>query len=65
MNMVNTTYNSTEGMINKIQSLKGKTKLKFCRNVNNYYNEMKQKNFQTQENCFLKQLKVLLKIIMK
>ena len=29
INMVNTTYNSTEDMINKLQTLKGKTKLKF------------------------------------
>ena len=28
MNMVNTNYNSTEDMINKLQELKGKTKLK-------------------------------------
>ena len=29
MNMVNTSYNTTEEMINKLQLLKGKTKLKF------------------------------------
>ena len=29
MNMVNTTKNSTEDMINKTQELKGKAKLKF------------------------------------
>ena len=45
--MVNTTYNSTEDMINKLQSLKGKSKLKFYKNISNYYNEMKNKNFQT------------------
>ena len=28
MNKVNTTYNSTENMINKLQKLKGRTKLK-------------------------------------
>ena len=49
MNMVNTTYNSTEDMINKIQELKGKTKLKFYKNISKYYNEMKNKNFQTQQ----------------
>ena len=27
--MVNTNYNSTDDLINKLQSLKGKTKLKF------------------------------------
>ena len=38
MNMVNTNYNSTEDMIDKLQQLKGKTKLKFYKN---FYNEMK------------------------
>ena len=54
MNMVNTTYNSTEDMINKLQSLKGKTKLKFNKNISNYYDEMKRKNFQTHEDPFSK-----------
>ena len=45
--MVNTTYNSSEDMINKLQELKGKTKLKFYKNISNYYIEMKNKNFQT------------------
>ena len=35
MNMVNTTYNSTEDIIDKLQQLKGKTKLKFYKNINN------------------------------
>ena len=52
MNMVNTAYNSTEDMINKLQELKGKIKLKFYKNINNYYIEMKNKNFQTQQNAF-------------
>ena len=39
-NMVNTTYNSTEDIINKLQSLKGKTKLKFYKDVSNYYDNM-------------------------
>ena len=47
INMVITIYNSTENMINKLQSLKGKTKLKFYKNINNYYIEMKNNNFQT------------------
>ena len=47
INMVITAYNSTEDMINKLQSLKGKTKLKFYENISNYYIEMKNKNFQT------------------
>ena len=33
MNMANTTYNSTEDMIDKLQSLKGRTKLKFYKNI--------------------------------
>ena len=45
--MVNTTYNSSEDMINKLQELKGKTKLKFYKNISNFYTEMKNKNFQT------------------
>ena len=38
--MVNTTYNSTQDMINKIQLLKGKTKLKLYKDKSNYYDEM-------------------------
>ena len=45
--MVNTNYNSTEDMIKKLQSLKEKIKLKFYKNISNYYIEMKNKNFQT------------------
>ena len=52
INMVNTNYNSIEDMINKLQQLKGKTKLKFYKNISNYYIEMKNKNFQTQQDHF-------------
>ena len=52
MKMVNTTYNSTEDMINKLQQLKGKTKLKLYKNINNYYTEMKNENFRTQKDHF-------------
>ena len=48
MNMVNTTYNSAQDMIDKIQQFKEKTTLKFYKNINKYYNEMKQKYFKTQ-----------------
>ena len=44
--MVNTNYNSTEDMINNLQSLKGKINIKFYINICNYYIEMKNKNFQ-------------------
>ena len=47
INMVNANYTTTEDMINKLQQLKGKTKLKFFKNISNYYIEMKNKNFQT------------------
>ena len=47
INMVNTKYNSIEDTIDKLQSLKGKSKLKFYKNISNYYIEMKNKNFQT------------------
>ena len=40
MKMNNTTYNSTEDMINKLQSLRGKMKLNFYKNIGNYYDEM-------------------------
>ena len=52
MNMVNTTYNSTQDMIIKLQQLKGKTKLKFYKNISNYYKEMKNTIFQAQEDLF-------------
>ena len=54
IDMVNTTYNSTEDMINKLHELKGKTKLKFYKNISKYYHEMKNKNFQTQQDPFAK-----------
>ena len=41
-------------MINKLQQLKGKTKLKFYKNVNNYYTEKKNKNFQSKQDPFSK-----------
>ena len=63
MNMVNTNYISTEDMINKLHELKGKTKLKFYKNINNYYIEMKNKNFQTNnEDPFAKNAQGISKI---
>ena len=47
INMVNTNYNSTEEMINKLQELKRRIKLKFYKNISDYYKEMKKKNFQS------------------
>ena len=63
INMVNTNYNSTEDMIDKLQSLKGKTKLKIFKNISNYYIEMTNKNFQTHhENPFSKNAQCISKI---
>ena len=62
MNMVNTTYISTEDLIDKLQSLKGKAKLKFYKNINNYYDNVK---IRFDEDPLLKMLKVLVKFIMK
>ena len=49
--MVNTTHNSTEDMIDKLQQLKGKTKLKFIKNINNYYDNL---NIRLDEDPFAK-----------
>ena len=62
MNMVNTNCNTTEAMIEKLQQLKGNTKLKFYKNIKNYYKEMKHKNFQTQEDPFSKNAQGISKI---
>ena len=62
MNMVNTDSNSTENKINKLQELKGKTKLNFYINISNYYTEMKKKNFQTQEDLFSRNAQGISKI---
>ena len=60
--MFNTTYNSTEDMINKLQSLKGKTKLKFYKNISNFYKEKKNENFQTEQDPFSKNAQSISKI---
>ena len=62
MNMVNTTDNSTEDMINKLQELEGFTKLKFYKNISNFYDGMNYKNLQTQEDLFSKNARVNNKI---
>ena len=52
--MVKTTYNSTEGKNNKLQEVKRKTILRYYKNISNYYEEIKQKKFQTQKDPFSK-----------
>ena len=59
MNWVNTTYNSTEDMTDKIQELKGKTKIKFCKNKSNYYDIM---NNRMEEDPFSKNAQSINKI---
>ena len=62
INMVNTTYSSIKDMIDKLQQLKRKTKIKFYKKINNYYIEMKTENFQTQKDTFSKNAKGISKI---
>ena len=59
MDMVNTTYNSTQNVINKLHSLKGKTKLKFHQNISNYFDEM---NIRMAENPFARNAQGISKI---
>ena len=61
MNMVNTTYNSTEDMINKLQELKGKTKIRFYINISKYYDEMNIRNYQFEEDSFGKNAQGIIK----
>ena len=49
--MFNTTYKTTEDMVNKLQDLKGETKMKFHKNTSNYYDNM---NIRFNEDHFAK-----------
>ena len=40
MKLVNTTYNSPEDMIKKLQQITGKTNLKIYKNISSFYNKM-------------------------
>ena len=62
MNIVDTNYDSIEDMIDKSQELKGKTLLKFYKNISKYYDEMKRTIFQTQEDPFAKNAQSISKI---
>ena len=59
MNKVNTTYISTECMINKLEQLKGKTKLKFYKNISIYYDNM---NIRMDQDPFAKNAQSISKI---
>ena len=64
--MAKTTYKSTEGLIKKLQRLKGKTKLKLYQNKINYYDEKNNKRqintLQFEENPFGKNVQGIGKI---
>ena len=57
--MGNTTYNSTQDMIDKLQQLKSKTKLKFYKNISNYYDN---KNIRFDEDSFARNVQGISKI---
>ena len=52
MTMINTNYHTTEDMINKLQELRGKTKLKYYKNISDYNDEMHIRNFEFEEDLF-------------
>ena len=54
MNTVKTIYNSSDELIVKLQQLKGKTKMNIYKNIPNFYDEMKHKNFQFEQDPFAK-----------
>ena len=59
MNKVITNYNSTEDLINKLQQLKRKTKLKFYKNISNFYDNM---NIRMNEDPFSKKTQSISKL---
>ena len=59
MNMDNTTYKSTEDVINYPEEIKGKTKLKIFKNISLYYNNM---NIKVVEDPFARNAQGLSKI---
>ena len=59
MNRINTTYKSTEEMIKKLQQLRGKTKLKFYKNISKFHDIM---NIRFDEDPFAKNVQGISKI---
>ena len=59
MKLVNTTYNSKEYMINKLQELGGRTKLKFYKNISIDYDNM---NIGFDEDSFDENAQIISKI---
>ena len=62
MNMINTTYNSTEDIFKKLQSVNRKTRLNFYKIISNYYDEMKHKIFKFEEDPFSKNAQGICKV---
>ena len=62
MNLIKTTYITTEYMINKLRSLKGKKKLKFLKIISNYYDEITIRYFKFEEDPFSKIAQSFVKI---
>ena len=64
--MVNAEYNSSQDMIDNLQSLKVKTTLKIYPSISNYHNEMKYRKqsgtFQSEEDLFSKNEEKITKI---
>ena len=58
--MVNKNYKSTKELIEKLQSTKGQTKLKFYQHIGNYYDEMnywkQSRSFQYQKEPYAENL---------
>ena len=57
--MVNTTYISTEDLINKLQELNRKTKINFYKNISIYYDNM---NIRLDEDTFIENAQGISKI---
>ena len=62
MKMNTIAFKTTEDKINELQILKGKTKLKFYKNLSNYHDEMNIRSFQFEEDPFSKNVQSCSKI---
>ena len=60
--MANTINDWTDDMVIKLQSFKGKTKLKFTKNPSNYYDEMNCKNHRFEKDPSAKNAQGISKI---
>ena len=59
MNMVNANHNSTDDVTDELQQLKGKTKLKFYKNISKFYENL---NIRFDEDPFAKNAKGISKV---